>query len=628
MLGSTSVRPPHDTGGDGAPPTGLTSSSPAASPVAAASVNSAHALQAELRQLRERLRVSDEWNVRLQCQLQALLRLPHNEVEEMRERMQDPDIAIPLLQCYDAVIQEKTEEVQRLRSEAADLQSRLDAFQKDHLDVSNAVRMAEELAKSVQGKATSEVQRYLEAVRGLQEELVRLRIEMARALDAENAAKQDALRTAERATSLERALEAAKQTASTAAAAREAAERKLKLWEQQAEEEQTGSAVQAVQLQLMTEENANKSHELDRLRAKLAQALRQASENHAAHLRIVEERHRMIVEDLRNANRTQELEVLKLRAQLARWDTAHPSRTGGAGAAASAPTSSLRLQSTAELLETQTRQAQEMEVKRLYGEVSALQLQRNDAIRQCEQRTARLQRECDQQVQDVQRQLQSAQRSLSEVRSRCETLEETNAAQETSLRKARDELRQAKQDGQQHRLSAERQVHKLASAEKQLAEVKERLGALQEENQNAARKARERASETEANVAGALQEAQSARERAYAEVGEVQRRYEQLRAQHAKLQDHLREREAALVKKDRERSILAAQMSRLEDGLEAHKRRVLESERRAQLLEQQLAETRQQQRDSFLSLEQVKLQNTQLMRTRDQLAEMLQARSS
>ncbi|KAG5508938.1 hypothetical protein GH5_06154 [Leishmania sp. Ghana 2012 LV757] len=627
MLGSTSDSPPRGTGGDGATPKGVGSSPSAASPVAAASLTSVQALQAELQRLRERLHVSDEWNMRLQYQLQALLQLPHNEVEGMRDRMQDPDIAIPLLQCYDAVIHEKTEEVERLRRETADLQSQLDAFHKDQLDVSNAVRMTEELAKSVQGKATAEAQRSLEAVRGLQEELVRLRIEMARALDAENAAKQDALRTAERAISLERALEVAKQTASTAETAREAAERKLKLQEQQAGEEQTGSAVQTVQLQLMTQENANKAQELERLRSKMAQALRQASDNHAAHLRIVEERHRMVVEGLRSVNRTQELEMMKLRAQLARWDPGNSPGAGRPAGAPSAPTSSLRFQSTAELLEAQTRQAQEMELKRLYGEVSTLQLQRNDAVRQSEQRTARLQREYDQQLQDVQRQLQSAQRHLSEVRSRCEKLEETSAAQEASLRKVRDELRQAKQDSQQHRLSAESNARKLASTQKQLAESNERLSALQEEKQSATRKAQEGASELEANVTRALQEVQSAKEHAYAEVEEVQRRYEQLRVQNAKLQDHLREREAALVKKERERRILAAQLGRLEDGLEAHKRQVVESERRVQLLEQQLAGTRQQQRDSFLSLEQMKLQNTQLTRMRDQLAEMLHARS-
>lgn len=626
MRSSPSDPPPRDATGDSAAPVSAASSS-AAPPVATAYSTGAQALQAELHQLRERLRVSDEWNMRLQLQLQELLQLPQNEVQEMRQGMQDPDIAIPLLQCYDAVIHEKAEEVERLRRETVDLQAQLDVFRKDQLDVSNAVRMAEELAKSVQGKAAAEVQRYLEAVRELQEELVRLRIEMTRALDAENTAKQDALRIAERAASLETALEAAKQATSKAEAAREGAERKLRIQEQQTEEQQTGTAVQKAKLQLITQENADKAQELERLRAKMTHALRQASDNHAAHLRIVEERHRMVVEDLRSVNRTQELEVLKLRAQLARCDTTNPSGAGHGSGASSAPTSSLRFQSTAELLEAQTRQAQEMELKRLHGEVSALQLQRDDAMRQCEQCTSRLQRDFDQQLQDAQRQLQSAQRSLSEVRSRCEELEETKAAQEASLRKARDELRQAQQGSQQYRLSADSSARKLASAQQQLAEANKRLSTLQEEKQSAVHQAQERASELEANVAQALQEVQSAKERAYAEVEEVQRRYEQLRLQNSKLQDDLREREAALAKKERERSILAAQMGRLEDGLEAHKRQMMESDRRVQQLEQQLTAMRQQQRDSFLSLEQMKLQNVQLTRTRDQLSEMLQARS-
>ncbi|XQJ26073.1 hypothetical protein NXY56_002022 [Leishmania guyanensis] len=563
--------------------------------------------------------------MRLQRQLQDLLQLPRNEVQEMRQRMQDPDIAIPLLQCYDAVIREKTEEVERLRRETVGLQTQLDAFHRDQLDVSNAVRMAEELAKNVQDKAAAEVQRYLEAVREMQGELVRLRLEMTRALEAENTAKQDALRTAERAASLETALEAAKRATSKAEAAREAAERKVRVQEQHAAEEQTDSVVQKTQLEVMTQENAAKAQELERLRAKMMQALRQASDNHAAHLRVVEERHHTIVENLRSVNRTQEMEMLKLRAQLARWDPTNPS---GAcrGAGASSPPTSLRFQSTTELLEAQARQAQELELKRLYGEVSTLQLQRNDAVRQYEQRTARLQRDCDQQLQDVQRQLQSAQRSLAEVRSRCEELEETKATQEASLRKARDELRQAQQDGQQYRLSADSHARKLASAQQQLAEANERLSALQREKQSAVRQAQERASELESNVAQVLQEVQSAKERAYVEVGEVQRRYEELRMQNSKLQDGLREREAALAKKERERNILEVQLGRLEEGLEAHKRRIVEADRRVQQLEQQLTETRQQHRGSFLSLEQMKLQNVQLTRTRDQLTEMLQGR--
>ncbi|KAG5508774.1 hypothetical protein JKF63_05272 [Porcisia hertigi] len=626
MLLSSSDPPPRDPTGDVPTAMGGVSPPTEALPAAPTDSTSLHALQAELQQLRERLHVSDEWNVRLQHQLQELLQLPHSEVQSMRQRMQNPEIAIPLLQCYDAVIHEKTDEVERLRRETADLQTQLDAFHKDQLDVSNAVRMAEELAKSVQGKATAEVQRYLDAVHELQEELVRLRLEMRRALEAENTAKQDALRTSARASSLEAALEAAKQATLKAEAGREAAERKARMHEQHDDEEQMSSVMQKAQLQLMNQVNAEKAQELEQLRAKMTQALRQSSDNHSAHLRVVEERHRMVVEDLRSVNRTQELEILKLRAQLARWDPTNPSGAGR-GVGASLASTSLRFQSTAELLESQTRQAQEVEVKRLYGEVSALQMQRDAALRQCEQLTARLQRDHDEQLQDAQRQLQSAQRSLSEVRSRCEELEETKTAQEAALRKARDEVRQVQQDSQQCRLAADSHARKLASAQQQLAEANERFSALLEEKQRAVREAQERASELEANVAQTLQEIQSAKGRAYAEVEEVQSRHEQLRQQQLKLQDELREREAALATKERERSILAVQIERLEEGLEAHKRQIRELLRRVQQLEQQLTETRQQQRDSFLSLEQMKLHNAQLTRARDQLAEMLQARS-
>ncbi|KAK7194087.1 hypothetical protein NESM_000321400 [Novymonas esmeraldas] len=582
----------------------------------------------ELRQLRERLRTSDEWNVRLQHQLQDLLQLPRNEVLDMRHRMQDPDVAIPLLQCYDAVIAEKTEEVARLRREVADAQQQLSAFRRDELDVSNAVRMAEELARSVQGKAAADVQQYVEAVRGLQEELVRLRMEMTRALDAEHTSRQAAQRATERVTALETALEEATRAAATADAARDAALRQVKQQTQQAGEEQTGVVVQRVQLQLASQEKADQAQELERLRARMALALRQSSDNHAAHLRIVEERHRMIVEDLRSASRTQELELLKVRAQLARWDpSAQHASVGRVGGASTASTSSMRLQSTAELLDAQTRQAQAMEVQRLYGEVAALQLQRDDAVRQYEQLNARLQRDRDQELQEAQRQLHSAQRGLAEARTRCEELEETRATQEAALRKAREELRLAQQEAQQHRLGADSNARKLASVQQQLTEVQQRLSALQDEKQSAVRLAQERASELEANVARALQDVQGAKERAYAEVSEVQRRYEQLRLLHTKTVDELRERDGVVAAKERERAIAAAQLVRLEDGLAAHKTRVATADRRVQQLEQQLADARLQQRGNIVSLEQLKLQNSQLTRTRDQLTELLQARS-
>ncbi|KPI85122.1 hypothetical protein ABL78_5815 [Leptomonas seymouri] len=583
------------------------------------------ALQAEVHQLLERLNVSNEWNMRLNQQISELAQLPPSAMQEMRQRMLDPDIAIPLLQCYDAVIEEKSEEVNRLRKEVMELQSELDAFHRDQLDVSSAVRMAEDLAKSVQGKASVEVQRYVTAVKQLQEEVVRMRLEVTRALDAENAATQNALHATEKAASLGKALEAAKQEAAEAQEARQAAERKWGQQAQRAGEEQTGLVVLQVQQQLLQQENADKSQELERLRAKMVQALRQTSDNHAAHLRIVEERHRMVVEDLRSVNRTQELEMLKLRAQLARWDPSNPSNLSLSGHG-SGTGSSLRTQSTAELLEAQARQAREMEVKRLYGEVSALQLQRDDALRQYEQLTSRLQRDRDQQLQEAQRQLQSAQRNLSDLRVRCEELEETRSTQEVSLRQTREELRQAQQDAQQARFSLDSQTRKLKSLQQQLEDATVRVAAAEEERKSATEHDQTRTRELEASVAQALQDVQASKERAYAEVEETQRRYEQLQYNHLQAQEQLRERQQALDRKERACSIMELQVGRLEEGLEAHKRRLAESDRRIQLLETQLSEARQQQRSSCLSLEQFKIQNAQLSRARDQLAGMLQTR--
>ncbi|KPA77864.1 hypothetical protein ABB37_06664 [Leptomonas pyrrhocoris] len=607
------------------PNAGAAGAAHGSSPATPTSPNVA-ALQAEVHQLLERLNISNEWNMRLNQQISELTQLPPGDVQQMRQRMLDPDIAIPLLQCYDAVIQEKTEEVDQLRKEKAELQGQLDAFNRDQLDVANAVRMAEDLVKSVQGKSSDEVQRYVTAVRELQEETVRLRLEVTRALDAENAAKQSALHASEAASSLQKALEAAKQEAAKAQEALQVAERRGRQHAQQAGEDQMGLAVQQVQQQLLQQENADKSQELERLRAKMVQALRQTSDNHAAHLRIVEERHRMVLEDLRSVNRTQELELLKLRAQLARWDPANPSNLSLSGHG-SGTGGSVRMQSTAELLEAQTRQAREMEVKRLYGEVSALQLQRDDALRQYEQLTSRLQRDRDQQLVEAQRQVQTAQRSLADVRVRCEELEAAKSTQDASLRQTREELRRAQQEAQQTRLSFDSQTRKLASLQQQLADATVRVTAAEEERKSAVEQEQRRTADLEASVAQALQDVQAAREEAYAEVAEVQRKYVQLQDRYQQAQDQLRVRQQALDAKERACGIAELQLGRLEEGLEAHKRQLVEGDRRIQQLEALLGEARQQQRSSCISLEQFKIQNTQLTRARDQLAELLQARS-
>jgi chromosome segregation ATPase len=598
------------------------------SPASPSSSSNVAALQAEVHQLLERLQISNEWNMRLNQQISELTQLPPGDVQEMRQRMLDPDIAIPLLQCYDAVIQEKTEEADQLRKETLELRAQLDAFHRDQLDVSNAVRMAEDLAKSVQGKASEEVQRYVTAVKELQEEVVRLRLEVTRALDSENAAKQTAQHAADKTVELEKALDAARQEARKAQELLQAAEQKWRQQEQQAGAEQTGLAVQQVQQQLLRQENADKTQELERLRAKMIQALRQTSDNHAAHLRIVEERHRMIVEDLRSVNRTQELEMLKLRAQLARWDPSNRSLSSyGDSGSGSGGGHALRMQSTGELLEAQARQAREMEVKRLYGEVSALQQQRDDALRQYEQLTSRLQRDRDQQVQEAQRQLQSVQRSLSDTRVRCEELEATKSAQEASLRQTREELRRVQQEAQQARLSFDSQTHRMTALQQQLAEAAARIAAAEEERKRLVQHEQQRSTELEGSVASALKDVQEARERAYAEVEEVQRRHEQLQHSYQHLQEQLRERQQAVETKERARSILELQMGKLEEGLEGHKRRLAECDRRIQQLEGQLNEARQQQRSSCVTLEQLKIRNHQLTRARDQLAEMLQGRS-
>ncbi|KEG05279.1 hypothetical protein DQ04_24171000, partial [Trypanosoma grayi] len=114
------------------------------------------AVSENIESLQKRLQVSDEWNMRLQSQIQELLRLPRSEVEAMRSRMHNPDIAIPLLQCYDAAILEKQEENEKLQQENGKLKAKLEATTGELEETREAVRAAETLVKEVRAQAQAD----------------------------------------------------------------------------------------------------------------------------------------------------------------------------------------------------------------------------------------------------------------------------------------------------------------------------------------------------------------------------------------------------------------------------------------------------------------------------------------
>jgi chromosome segregation ATPase len=90
----------------------------------------------------ERLRHAEDIAARLNTQLQQIAGLSHSDLAKFRTRMLNPDIAIPLLQCYDATIEEKSNEVEALRAEIRKLQARADSIGSDRMDMENQLKIA------------------------------------------------------------------------------------------------------------------------------------------------------------------------------------------------------------------------------------------------------------------------------------------------------------------------------------------------------------------------------------------------------------------------------------------------------------------------------------------------------
>ncbi|KAH9584222.1 hypothetical protein LSM04_004511 [Trypanosoma melophagium] len=561
--------------------------------------------------LQKRLQVSEEWNMRLQSQIQELLRLPRSEVEAMRGRMHNPDIAIPLLQCYDAAILEKQEENERLLLEANKLKSQLDAATVELQDARSSQHEAEVRLQEAHHIQQQQQQQLTEQLHEAERSATRIQHELSRSLDSEATLRRDVERLQQQLTELQHEMTRIQQDNAELQEAAQQASRRLKNTASAAEATQQEGEVQRVQLQLLSKENADKLQELERLRLRMVQALRLASDNHAAHIRAVEERHRVAMETLRQQTATQEAEVLKLRAQLARLDASSPHRSNN----------NSHLRSTAELLEAQTRQALEVEVKRLYGEVSAMQLQRDDAMMRYEQLSNSLRREESDKMSAVQRETQMLQQKLREQEQQYEQLDMEYNRTKEELRLLREKCKGYTTELQNAREEKDQSLRKVEELRRNLATAEEKCEQVRRKAKDDIAGERKRVEELEKHVENVARDIQTSKDRAYAATLAAERQCEELRHQLIEAQERLKTTQTRLSTREHEVEVLTSNVQHLQEAVRLNQQQALACDGRVQQLLQQDEEKSRKLREMTLLVERLKMEGARVARARDRLME-------
>ncbi|CCW71696.1 unnamed protein product [Phytomonas sp. Hart1] len=370
---------------------------------------------------------------------------------------------------------------------------------------------------------------------------------------------------------------------------------------------------QQLQLDLLRKENSDKLTELEQLRERMIKALRQASENHASHLRLVEERHRLVIEEHREAQRTQELEIQKLRAQLARVE-------GG--------TSTFLFPSngrctTREIMEEQAQRAQTAELRQLTEELSHVQLQKDEVTRRYELLLQNSRQDTEEVVKRQQYQTNALQKQLTEAQQIHRRTQEELTTYKGKLARAQEELRGLRSEADEVRSERESISERLTAAQEQIANFKEKVFRAQAEGRAAVESEKRRVDALEQRVTEVLRELDSARTNSNSESLRAQ---EERDASLAKMQEIEQKAQAlreAMQSIQIERDQLRVQLGRLQQGLELHKQRLAAGELEISKLRAEVATGEQQRKKLLLSMEKLSLENARLMHSRDRLLESL-----
>lgn len=564
---------------------------------AAASISEPAALPDEaltVESLLTRLQVSDAWNVRLQSQLQELLKLPRSDVDDMRLQMQNPEVAIPLLQCYDAAIKERSDRVEQLEMEVMQLRSVVDARATRELEAANDLEVSDGLLRAVRSQAAEEVQREAEKTVALTEEVNRLRLEMRRSLEAGKEAEETASQLKARLASVQADLQRRTAEKSELEETLRASQSKAKQHRQAELEASLEGEAQTVRLQLLSRENEEKVEELEKLRSKMLQALRQTSDNHSAHLRMAEERHRLAVEDLRQVNRTHEMEITKLRAQLARLS---PSQANSAHSSIT----------TTSLLEAQARQAQDAEIKRLYASLSTAQQQRDEALDRLHNAKRSGQEREQGLEEDRRRELQGLQARVRELRAALDTKESDAVSQQSLLSASREELAAVRVTLDETTRDKDRLQREVAELKRSQEECQRRIAQLTQEQQQWGSREKELHTRLEERVGSAISDLRECSDRARAELAEVLKERDDLRSKLADAQRTSRQQQQTIARCQREHEVLDTQRGRLQEALAAHKQQLSECDAQLVQAKAQRESLQRQVREGVLESERLRM---------------------
>jgi hypothetical protein len=571
----------------------------------------------ELGVLQQQLEIETKLHQRAEAVIAKHLSCP-DRTRTLRSRVVGNAETLPLLQCYDAVNAENAAEIARLQSENDMLRRAVDSRGNEHDDATSAARVTQERAHISMEENRVRLSNYETEVAALQAHIATMqgelnasREENARYIVSDGSKKDASSRAAQQATEAVVSITELREALAVQQQENDALKKRVDAARLQEDDHRTLHETSKVQLHLASRENDDKVHELDRIRSKMVQALKQAADNHTTHLRLVEEKHRSVTEGLREEVRAHEMIAAKLRAQLSRAEFTAPSGNG-TGALSMVPSV---------VMESQARQAQDVELKRMYTEVTTVQLQRDDAVLRFEQLTASRRIEGDDKSRELKRDLDMA-------RLRIEELEERAHRHEHELERQRDACKTAREEHRNAVAERTRTEREKAGCAKEAETAKRMLTEAQHQLDSATADFKEQEAAASRNTRAlerrhedARREFFALRDRHTAEVEELQRAVDESRAAAADSGSKAATLFATVHEKDRVAEAGQAKCERLAAGLAAHKQQLATCDEQLSALNQRDAHRSGELRTVTLTCEQLRLENVRVGRERDRLTQ-------
>ena len=542
----------------------------------------------------------------------ARLRGIPNGVRRELARIEDPDVSIPLLRSYEGYIDQLKEEVQSVQEELKRKNQHLEAITSENRNATTSIVKAQaekEEAIACLAVCQNENVELKQQLQLTQASLATARARAAASIASDNRSVDRAQAEARAAEEREALIARLQSELARQRQTADAAQSQLEAIQQNADFQRAAAESQEIQLELMKRENEDKGSEIARMRHKMMGALKLASDNHNAHLRLVEQKHSSVVQHLRDESNTKDITIAKMRAQL------HQAELRG-----SRSTESDTMSPTA-ILATQMRQAQEIELRALYAEVAAATQARDDAIQRQEQSCQMHRLAMEEANRGFKKDLCSAQEQSSKYEGQLNAAQTALNRQQEVSRSLKEELRVA--EGKILRLTGE-----LGNVQASLDESKRQCSKLTvtvgESDADCERKIAE-----ERRVAAGLQRQLDAAQRAIThqreshtgELEEMRRQVDSLRLQHADVLGRLSHTQATVAEKQRALESLQQKVEWLQLALSSHKEEIHKFDQRVALSTQREEAVSKEFQKATLQVEQLTAEMARIARERDRLIE-------